>query len=46
MPKNEKASKCLLTEINILQYLNEKITINIPNVMQLGTFVYNDKTFN
>ena len=28
MPKNEKASKCLLTEINILQYLNEKITIN------------------
>ena len=46
MPKIEKASKCLLTEINILQYLNEKITINIPNVLQLGTFVYNDKTFN
>ena len=34
-----------MTEINILQYLNEKITINIPNVLQLGTFVYNDKTF-
>lgn len=46
MPKNEKASECLLTEMKVLQYLNRKISIDITNVLLSGTFVHNDKSFN
>lgn len=31
MSKNEKVSECRLSEINILQYLNGKISIDISN---------------
>lgn len=39
MPKNEKASDCLLTEMKVLQYLNGKISIDIPNILCSGTYI-------
>lgn len=46
LPKNEKASKFLLNEIKVLNVINRKLSIEVPNVIMQGIFTHNDKNLN
>lgn len=44
-PKHNTANNCLIKEINVLQALENKLSLNIPNVEFWGTFKTNNQEF-
>lgn len=45
IPKHKTASDCLKKEIKVLKGIEGKITLNIPNVLYSGTFVFYNQEF-
>jgi len=45
MPKHKKASACLQTEIQVLNGLQSKLNLDIPNVLFTGIFEHEGQTF-
>lgn len=45
LPKHKKASDCLIDEMKVLKGLDNRLSVNIPNVEFYGTFVNEGQNF-
>lgn len=45
LPKHKKASDCLKTKIKVLQKLNNKFDVEIPNILYVGEFKINNNLY-
>ena len=45
LPKHKKASDCLIDEMKVLRGLENKLSVNVPNVEFEGTFVNDNQNF-
>ena len=45
LPKHKKASDCLIDEMKVLKCLDNRLSVNIPNVEFYGTFVNEGQNF-